>query len=506
VTDSRTIVIGVDQGTTNTKVVAVDPDGRVVHRATRPIATQAPRDGWVEQDAEEMFANVVGCVREVLAASGRSARDVAGLGIANQTETLVVWERATGRPVMPAIVWQCRRGEAELRDLREDGVAAMVRGRTGLDLDPTFTAAKLRWLFANRPAIADGLRRGDHLFGTVDCWLLWKLTEGSSYATDSSNASRTMLFDIARAAWDAELFALFGLTMASLPEVRHSAGAFGHTSPALFGGPIAITGMLGDQQASLFGHGCFMAGQIKATFGTGAFIWLNAGERPDFTVADGLIRTIAWHLDRPCYAVEGFVMYAGATLDWLATRLSIPEGGAGVVERARQAASSGGATLVPAFQGLAAPWWRPEARAALLGLSQSTSAGQLCHAGLEAICFQVRAIIELIAGSGGGSIDLLRVDGGPTRSPYLMQLQADVLQRPLAVSGVDSLTSYGAALMAGLGAGLWTDLDALRQVVGTAAVVHPDAARAAAWDSAYRHWRATTEAVLGLSGNRGGGA
>jgi len=504
VSDSRTIVIGVDQGTTNTKAVAVDAAGRVLRRAARPIATQTPRDGWVEQDPEEMFANAVGCVREVLAASGRSAGDVAGLGIANQTETLVVWERATGRPVMPAIIWQCRRGEAELRGLREDGVASMVRGRTGLDLDPTFTAAKLRWLFANRPAIADGLRRGDCLFGTVDCWLLWKLTDGRSYATDSSNASRTMLFDIARAAWDAELFALFGLTMASLPEVQPSADLFGRTGAALFGGPIAITGMLGDQQASLFGHGCFAAGQIKATYGTGAFIWLNAGERPDFAVAEGLIRTIAWHLDRPCYAVEGFVMYAGATLDWLATRLSIPEGGAGVVVRASQAGSSGGATLVPAFQGLAAPWWRPEARAALLGLSPTTSAGQLCHAGLEAICFQVRAIIELIAGSGE-SIDLLRVDGGPTRSPYLMQLQADMLQRPLAVAAVDSLTAYGAALMAGLGAGLWTDLEALRRVVGTAAVVRPDAARAAAWDGAYRQWRATTEAVLGLSESGGGG-
>jgi glycerol kinase len=308
-----------------------------------------------------------------------------------------------------------------------------------------------------------------------------------------------MLFDIGRVAWDPELFALFGLSIHSLPEARRSTGPFGHTGAALFGRPLAITGALGDQQASLFGHGCFEPSAIKATYGTGAFIWINGGNRPDIAAGDGLLRTVAWRLDEPCYALEGFVMYAGAALEWLASRFSIPGGGLGVVEQAQQAGSSGGAILIPAFQGLAGPWWRPEARAALLGMTESTTVGQLCHAGLEAICFQVRTLLESIANSTGRPIELLRVDGGPTRSPYLMQLQADILQRPLAVAAFDSVTPYGAALMAGLGAGLWQDLAGLRAVLPPATLVTPDPTRAAGHDIGYRAWRTATAAILNLS-------
>src|SRR5215470_6632689 len=342
-----TIVIGVDQGTTNTKAAAVDDSGRLLHSTARPISTRAPQPGWVEQDPEQMLANVVACVHELLAEVDRSDGAVAGLGVANQTETLVVWDRHTGKPVMPAIVWQCRRGDEEIRELRDDSNVALIRQKTGLDLDPTFTACKLRWLFRNRPAVAEGLRRGDCLFGTVDCWLIWKLTDGRVYATDSGNAARTMLFDITRIAWDRDLIDLFGLEIASFPQARRSTGPFGHIGADVFGRAIPITAALGDQQASLFGHGCFEPPGIKATYGTGAFIWLNAGNRPDIACADGLLRTVAWQLDEPCYALEGFVMYAGAILEWLAARLSIPEGGRGVVERAKQAGSSGGVTLIP---------------------------------------------------------------------------------------------------------------------------------------------------------------
>jgi glycerol kinase len=488
-----TIVIGVDQGTTNTKAVAVDATGRVLHKAARPIATHAPQPGWVEQDPMLMLANVVDCVRDVVGAVGAPV----GLGIANQTETLVVWDRRSGEPLMPAIVWQCRRGDAELQELRNDTTIALIRGRTGLDLDPTFSAGKLRWLFRHRPAIASGLRSGDYLFGTVDCWLIWKLTGGRTYATDASNASRTMLFDIGRLAWDTELLELFELSIADLPEAKPSTGPFGHASAEMFGVPIPITAALGDQQASLFGHGCFAESQIKATYGTGAFIWLNAGDQAQTPCPDGLLRTIAWQLDRPCYALEGFVMSAGAALEWLASRLAIPGGGIGVVEQARQAGTSGGAMLVPAFQGLAAPWWRPDARAALLGMTAATTPGHICHAGLEAICFQVRATLELLAASGR-AIEGLKVDGGPTNSAYLMQLQADILQLPLAVAAFDSTTAYGAALMAGLGAGLWKSLDEIRDVIEPSHVVPPDPARAAPWDDAYRLWRKTTDAILAL--------
>jgi glycerol kinase len=492
-----TILIGIDQGTTNTKAVAIDASGRLLRAAARPIATRAPQPGWVEQDPRQMLANVVACVREVLAAAGDSA--VAGLGLANQTETLVVWDRRSGEPVMPAIVWQCRRGDDEIRALRDDRTVALIRGKTGLDLDPTFTACKLHWLFRHRPAIAAGLRRGDHLFGTVDCWLIWKLTGGRVHATDSSNAARTMLFDIGRLAWDRELLDLFELSIADLADVRRSTGPFADTDAAMFGKPIPITAALGDQQASLFGHGCFEPAAIKATYGTGAFIWLNAGNHPDIAAADGLLRTVAWHLDEPCYALEGFVMYAGAILEWLAARLSIPGGGVGVVERAQQVGTSGGVILVPAFQGLAGPWWRPDARAALVGMTESTAVGHICHAGLEAICFQLRTLLDSIAESTGGNTELLRVDGGPTRSAYLMQLQADILQLPLAVSAFDSVTPYGAALMAGLGAGIWKSLADLCAALPDPTIVTPDPNRAADWSDACRTWRVTADAIVNLS-------
>jgi glycerol kinase len=487
-----TILIGVDQGTTNTKAVAVDHTGRVLHKAARPIAIHAPHPGWVEQDPMRMLANVVECVREVAAAGA-----AAGLGIANQTETLVVWDRRSGEPVMPAIVWQCRRGDAEIQELRSGQTVALIRDRTGLDLDPTFTAGKLRWLFRHRPAIAGGLRSGDYLFGTVDCWLIWKLTGGRVHATDAGNASRTMLFDIGRLAWDAELLQLFELSIAALPEVRRSTGPFGEAAAEVLGFSVPIAAALGDQQASLVGHGCFGEAEIKATYGTGAFIWLNAGSRADAPCPSGLLRTIAWQLDRPCYALEGFVMSAGAALEWLASRLGIPEGGVGVVERARQAETSGGVRLVPAFQGLAAPWWRPDARAALLGMTEATSSGHICHAGLEAVCFQVRATLELLA-AAGHRIQALEVDGGLTNATYLMQLQADILQLPLAVAAIDSVTPYGAALMAGLGAGVWRSLDEIRAVIGSPRVVRPDPARATHWNEAYRLWRRTTDAILAL--------
>jgi glycerol kinase len=497
-----TLLIGIDQGTTNTKAIAIDAAGRVLHRASRPIATQAPQPGWVEQDPEAMLANTVDCLRDILDAAGRDPAAVAGLGIANQTETLVVWDRRTGAPAMPAIVWQCRRGTAELEELRGDRNLRLIRARTGLDLDPTFTAGKLRWLFRHRREIADGLHHGDHLFGTVDSWLIWKLTGGHVYATEPSNAARTLLFDIARSDWDPELLELFELSIAALPEVRRSAGPFGQTAAQIVGAPIAITAALGDQQASLFGHGCFAESETKATYGTGAFIWVNAGERADVPCPDGLLRTVAWQLERPCYALEGFVMSAGAALEWLATRLSIPGGGAGVVEQAQAAGSSGGVLLVPAFQGMAAPWWRPQARAALMGMTEATSAGHICHAGLEAVCFQVRALLDLIAAARGRQAGALNVDGGPTRSAYLMQMQADILQRPLAVAAVESTTPYGAALMAGLGAGLWTTLDEVRAVMQPARIVSPDRTRGGHWEARYRAWRETMDAVLALEQSR----
>ncbi len=499
--DSATI-IGVDQGTTNTKAVALDGRGRILAEAVRPIATQSPRAGWVEQDPQAMVGNVVACVRDVLERSGRAARNVAGLGIANQTETLVVWNASTGKPAMPAIVWQCRRGEEEIAPLRDERTRSMVRERTGLDLDPTFTAAKLSWLFRNRADIAGGLRAGTLLWGTVDSWLIWVLTGGAVYATDVSNASRTMLFDIRRMDWDPQLFELFELAPAARPKVLSSTGPFSATHKRIFGAPIAIVGALGDQQASLFGHGCFARSEIKATYGTGAFVWLNAGSDPDAPCPDGLLRTVAWRLEEPSYALEGFVMAAGSVLDWLAERLSIADGARGVLEQALGAGSSDGVTLIPAFQGLGSPWWRPDARAALLGMTRATSTGHICHAGLESVCFQIRGVLDALAGSGGWQIQALRVDGGLSRSDYLMQLQADILQLPIVHSARESVTGYGAALMAGLGCGIWSGLEQLADLTRPCQTTEPDPVSAAGWDAAYRGWLSTIGTVLAMPPGR----
>ncbi|MGH6941370.1 FGGY-family carbohydrate kinase [Hypericibacter sp.] len=490
--------MGIDQGTTNTKVVAIDREGRVLAQADRPIASASPQLGWVEQDPNGMLANLVACVREVLAKLEREPAQVAGLGIANQTETLVIWDCHSGEPVLPAMVWKCRRGDEEIAPLRRNETVAALRAKTGLDLDPTFTAAKLKWIFVNRPEIGARLASGDCLFGTVDCWLIWKLTSGATYATEPGNASRTMLLDIASATWDPELAVLFDLQLARMPELRRSADRFGSTLPEFFGGPIPITAAMGDQQAALFGHGCFDPLQLKVTYGTGAFLWVNAGQDPAIKATDGLIRTIAWSFDRPTYALEGFVMYAGAILDWLATRLAVEGGGAGIVREAQQAGSSDGVLLVPAFQGLAAPWWRPEVRAGLIGMTEATSRGHLCHAGLEALCYQIRAVLEGVHRSTGQAIGAVRVDGGPTRSDYLMQMQADILQQPLNVSAFDSMTPYGVALMAGLGAGLWRGVDELRPLVKPSKQIRPDPAARARWDAGYQEWLAASEALLTL--------
>jgi glycerol kinase len=478
------IVIGLDQGTTNVKAIALDARGVALAEVARPIATQSPSAGIVEQDAEAIFTTAVACIRDAIAQCGRPVRDIVALGIANQTETLIVWDRATGRPVMPAMIWQDRRGAEEIESLRDR--SELIRGRTGLDLDPTFTAAKLKWVFRNRPEIAPGLKTGTLLFGTVDTWLIWKLTGGATYATDPGNASRTMLFDILRLAWDPELIALFDLDLAALPECRASNANFGSTEPALFGTEIPIRGVMGDQQASLFGHGCFSEGELKITYGTGAFLWVNAGAEPPQTEAKGIIRTIAWQTDKPCYACEGFVMYAGKIVDWLATRLAIGDGAAGVISTAQKSGNDEGVLLIPAFQGLASPWWQPSMRAAFFGLTEATSPGNLAQAGLEAIVFQIRAILDALE-AGGRSRSTIKVDGGLTRAKYFLELQANLLGRPLMRSQMDSVTPFGAALMAGLGVGMWSSLDELRKLTSQGSMIAPVPNQAL--EARYGHWQ-----------------
>ena len=372
----------------------------------------------------------------------------------------------------------------------------MIKKRTGLDLDPTFTASKLKWLTHCRGDIADGLSKGDLLFGTVDTWLIWKLTGGTSYVTEPGNASRTMLFDIDRVGWDAELAAIFSLNIASLPDCRPSNSRFGETDSSLFGAPILITAVMGDQQAALFGHGCFDELEAKITYGTGAFLWVNAGSHRREAPGEGIIRTIAWQIDRPCYAYEGFIMYAGKILEWMAARLALHDGLAGVAAAAEQAKTSAGVLLVPAYQGLASPWWQPALRAALIGLGETTSNGHIAHAGLEAVCYQIRAVLDTIERRRGRAVPLIKIDGGMTRSRYFMELQASVLKRQLSLAPYDAMTPFGAALMAGLGSGVWRSLDELKHIASTAARIDPDATAAPLLDENYRRWLRMIETLI----------
>jgi glycerol kinase len=494
------IIIGVDQGTTNTKAIAVNAAGEMLAQASRPIDSTAPRPGWVDQDAVAMFNNVVTCVRDVLAQLRRPLSDVIGLGIANQTETLIIWDGFSGAPVLPAMVWQCRRGEAEIAQLRHAHVAALLRQRTGLDLDPTFTAAKLAWVVKNHPDIGAGLRSGALLAGTVDCWLIWRLTGGKIYATEPGNASRTMLVSLESCMWDQELFDIFDLRLARQPDIGRSARSFGQTDPAIFGAAVPITAAMGDQQASLFGHGCFAEGDLKVTYGTGAFMWANAGQDLPLARPDGLIRTVAWDIGEPVYAIEGFVMSAGATLNWLARQLGL-RGGEAVVEQARGAGEGHAVQLVPAFQGLASPWWNADVRATLSGMTEATTVADICQAGLEAVCYQIRAVLDVMSEATGHRPAVVRADGGLSRSGELMQLQADCLMMPMQLASYESMTAYGVALMAGIGAGLWRGTEELRLLTGAGRAIDPRVAQGPRRETGYRAWLHAVDTAIVASAN-----
>ena len=495
-------VIGVDQGTSSTKALLIDREGRVAAEADRPIAVSHPQPGWVEQDPAAMVRNVIACVREVLEKTGLDAKRVAALGLDNHTETLVLWRKDTGEAVHPAIVWQCRRSTAESESLDTEANRRLIRQRSGLDLDPTFTATKLLWVCRNRPEIAEGLRAGSILFGTVDCWLVWQLTGGRSYVTEASNASRTMLFRIDELTWDPDLLELFHLQIAELPDLRPSNGPFGVCQAEKFGAEIPITGVLGDQQAALFGHGCLSEGEFKSTYGTGAFVWMNAGHDYRPVEGAGYLQTVAWSLDRPTYALEGFVMYAGAVLDWLVDDLALAKSAAEVAAKAQSAGTSAGVALVPAFQGLASPWWAPNARAALLGMSSSTGAAEVCHAALESVCFQVRRVLEDMAGADVRPSGTVRTDGGLTRSEYLLQMQADILGMPVQRAEMEHVTPYGVGLLAGLGAGLWSEPSALKALTSSGPVYTAHPRISADWSERYGAWCRAVDCVLSWSSER----
>jgi glycerol kinase len=432
-------VVAVDEGTTGVSAVLVDGRGRIVRRAYLEIRQRYPRPGWVEHDPDEIRAKTLRVLREVVG----DPRRVAAIGITNQRETTVVWERRSGRPVGPAIVWQCRRTADACARLRERGLAEPVRKKTGLVLDPYFSATKLEWILDRAG------RRRDLCFGTVDSWLVWSLTGGKVHATDPTNASRTMLFDIDRRRWDDGLLRLFRVPRPMLPEVRGSAERFGETS--LLGAPIPLVGVAGDQQAALFGQGCTAPGSMKNTYGTGGFLMVNTGRRRRDSKA-GLLTTLACGArGETVYALEGAVFIAGAAVQYLRDALGLVGSARETEALARSVASAGGVHFVPAFVGLGAPYWDAEARGAILGLTRGSGRAEIVRAALEAVAFQTRDMTD----AAGVRVRELRVDGGAVENDFLMQFQADVLGARIVRPRATASTALGAAFLAGIGAGLW---------------------------------------------------
>ena len=454
-------VLAIDQGTTSSRAIVFDRAGRPVSTARRELTQHYPADGWVEHDAGDLWHDTLAVCLDAIEGAGLAGRDIAAIGITNQRETTVLWERATGRPLAKAIVWQDRRTADACRALIAAGAEAEVRARTGLLLDPYFSATKLAWLLDRLPDARARAERGELCFGTVDSYLLFRLTGGRVHATDASNAARTLLFNIATQQWDEELLRLFNIPEALLPEVRDNVAAFGTTAPGLFGAAIPITGMAGDQQAAAFGQACFEPGMIKSTYGTGCFALMTLGETLRLS-ENRLLTTVAWRLGgKTTYALEGSIFIAGAAVQWLRDGLGLIEDSAASEDHARRVDDTGGVYLVPAFTGLGAPYWDPEARGALIGLTRDSNASHIVRAGLEAVCYQTRDLMEAMAADAGQMPAALRVDGGMVGNDWLMQFLADTLDIPVERPAVTETTALGAACLAGLGAGLWSSMDSL---------------------------------------------
>ena len=458
-------VIALDQGTTSSRAALIDRAGRMVDVVQRPFQQIFPQPGWVEHNPQEILFSQLGSCTELIARHGLAAADVAAIGIDNQRETTIVWDPATGAPVCNAIVWQCRRtAEMVERICGAPEVREMVRAKTGLLPDAYFSASKIAWILENVPGARERAEAGELLFGTVDAWLIWVLTGGLVHATDPTNASRTMLYNIHEGRWDEGLLALFGIPASMMPEVRPSSGLFGETSyPGLPAG-IPIMGVAGDQQAALFGQCCFAPGEAKNTYGTGCFMLLNTGSEAR-TSEHGLVTTIAAAppgAPATQYALEGSVFVAGALIQWLRDELGIIRTAAETEALARSVPDTGGVYIVPAFTGLGAPWWKPDARGAILGLTRGTSRAHIARAALEALAYQISDLTDAMAADAGGALEVLNVDGGASSNDFLMQFQADLLGRELRRPANTETTSLGAAYLAGLASGFWSDTDELR--------------------------------------------
>lgn len=448
-------VLALDQGTTGSAALVFDAEGSILGSADREIHQSYPRPGWVEHDPHEIYSTTVEVAAEALSKAGVSAHEVAGIGITNQRETAVIWDRATGEPIYPAVVWQSR-ASAEICDrLKQDGLEPLFRARTGLVIDAYFSATKIRWLLDRVAGAQQRAEAGELLFGTIDSWLIWRLSRGRQHVTDVSNASRTLLFNIDTLDWDDDLLNVLHVPRAMLPSVHGSSEVLAETD--VFGATLPIAGVGGDQQAALFGHACFETGQAKNTYGTGCFLLVNSGTTPQRSEA-GLLTTVGWRIGaETTYALEGSSFITGAAVQWLRDGLGVIADAAETADLARSVPDNGGVYFVPAFVGLGAPHWDMYARGLLIGLTRGTGRAHLARATLESIAYQSRDLADAMA-LAGQPIHALKVDGGGTANPFLMQFQADILNVPVEVSAVQETTALGAAYLAGLGTGFWSSV------------------------------------------------
>ena len=459
------LVLAIDQSTSATKAVLFDRTGKALDKAVRDHRQIYPQPGWVEHDPEEIWANVLSVVRELLEKNPQHAPAISALSITNQRETILVWDRATGNPLHNAIVWQCRRGDAFCQQHKVAGKDDLVAKKTGLKIDTYFSASKLQWLVTEKPDIAAKLRDGRAVIGTIDTYLIFRLTRGSVFATDYTNASRTLLFDVSALRWDAELCQLFQVPPQALPEVRESAAIFGETDAGgLLPKRIPIVGVMGDSQASLFAQRCYQPGTAKATFGTGTSVLLNIGSvfKPS---GQGTVTALAWVWQgRPTYAFEGLINFSAATISWLKNQLGLIREAAEAEGLARAIPDNGGVYLVPAFAGLSAPYWSPEARAAIVGMTAFTQREHIVRAAQEAIAYQIRDVLEMMRAGGNVALQRLHADGGPTRNGFLMQFTADITGVELSVSEIAESSAWGAALNGFLGLGWCRSVEELATI------------------------------------------
>ena len=456
-------IMALDAGTTSNRCILFDRNGRICSVAQREFHQYFPKPGWVEHDANEIWASMLGVAVEAMQRIGATAAEIAGIGITNQRETSVVWDKATGEPIYNAIVWQCRRTSAYCDELKARGLTEIFRQKTGLVIDAYFSATKLRWLLEEIPGARARAERGELLFGTVETWLLWKLTGGKVHITDYSNASRTMLFNINTLQWDEEILRELNIPRDMLPEPRPSSAVYAETEPTLLGGAIPICGAAGDQQAALFGQTCFRPGEAKNTYGTGCFLLMNTGERPVFS-RNGLVTTVAWGLDGHVnYALEGSIFVAGAAIQWLRDEMKLIESAQDSEYMAQKVRDTNGCYVVPAFTGLGAPHWNQYARGTIVGLTRGCNKYHLIRATLDSICYQVDEVLAAMRADSGIALEALKVDGGASANNYLMQTQADVIGAPVVRPTCVESTALGAAFLAGLAVGFWRNLDEIRR-------------------------------------------